>query len=237
MFWRKGQKASFVMPTLKPLPPRDELIDRIRVSGSGDLKHFGYPVREDGLYLQQDPPEFADFVSYMATHAKPADLSLDIGVAGGGQTVFLREYYGCATTITVDLGAHPDAYHWKRIKQLMNSQHLLEIIDDSHSERVRAQLQPYKGKIDFAFVDGDHSYRGLRKDIFLVRELLKPGALMALHDTVEVEDCKRVHNEMLQSSIFEHVQDFNSKFGISLWRLKQPVDSTWLNRIGGVGRL
>lgn len=57
------------MPTLKPLPPRAELIDRIRAAGSGDLKHFGYPVREDGLYLQQDPPEFADFVSYMATHA------------------------------------------------------------------------------------------------------------------------------------------------------------------------
>ncbi|MBV9835759.1 MAG: class I SAM-dependent methyltransferase [Alphaproteobacteria bacterium] len=212
-------------------------MERIRASGSGDFDHFGYPVREDGLYLQQDPAEFADFVSYMATHAQPAELSLDIGVAGGGQTVFLRDYYGCATTITVDLGAHPDAHHWKRIKQSMNSQHLLEIIDDSHAPRVREQLMPFKGRIDFAFVDGDHSYRGLRKDIFMVRELLKPSALMALHDTVEVPDCKRVHNEMLRSEIFEHVEDFNSKFGISLWRLKQPVNSTWLNRIGGIGRL
>jgi hypothetical protein len=119
----------------------------------------------------------------------------------------------------------------------MNSRHLLEIIDDSHSARVREQLTPHKGKIDFAFVDGDHSFRGLRKDIFLVCELLKPGALMALHDTVEVPDCKRVHEEMLQSTVFEHVHDFNSKFGISLWRLTQPVESTWLNRIGGYGRL
>ncbi|MBX3501795.1 MAG: class I SAM-dependent methyltransferase [Alphaproteobacteria bacterium] len=225
------------MPTLKPLPPRDELMDRIRASGSGDLEHFGYPVREDGLYLQQDPAEFADFVSYMATQAQSSELSLDIGVAGGGQTVFLREYYGCAATITVDLGAHPDAHHWKRIKQSLNSQHVLEIIDDSHSTRVRELLRPYKGTVDFAFVDGDHSYRGLRKDVFLVRELLKPGALMALHDTVEVPDCKRVHDEMLRSRVFEHVKDFNSRFGISLWRLKQPVDSTWLNRIGGFGQL
>lgn len=225
------------MPMLKSLPARDELIERIRASGSGDLNHFGYPVREDGLYLQQDPPEFADFVSYMATQATPAELSLDIGVAGGGQTVFLRDYYGCATTITVDLGAHPDAHHWKRIKQRMNSRHELEIIDDSHSARVREKLMPYKGRVDFAFVDGDHSYRGLRKDIFLVRELLKPGALMALHDTVVVPDCKRVHEEMRRSTIFEHVKDFNSKFGISLWRLKQPVESTWLNRFGGYGRM
>lgn len=225
------------MPTLKPLPSRNELIDRIRVSGSGDFDNFGYPVREDGLYLQQDAPEFADFVSYMATHARPAEVSLDIGVAGGGQTVFLRDYYGCVSTITVDLGAHPDALHWKRIKRSMNSQHLLEIIDDSHSPQVREQLMPYKGKIDFAFVDGDHSYRGLRKDIFLVRELLKPGALMALHDTVAVPDCKRVHEEMLRSQIFEHVRDFTSKFGISLWRLRQPIDSTWLNRAAGIGRM
>lgn len=224
-------------PTLKPLPPREELIERIRAAGSGDLKHFGYPIRADGLYLQQDPPEFADFVSHMATHAEPAELSLDIGVASGGQTVFLRDYYACATTITVDLGAHPDAHHWKRIKQSMNSRHLLEIIDDSHSARVREQLLPYKGKIDFAFVDGDHSYRGLRKDVFLVRELLRPGALMALHDILEVADCKRVHEEMLRSEIFDHVKDFTSKFGISLWRLKQPVESTWPNRAFGVGRM
>jgi hypothetical protein len=53
----------------------------------------------------------------------------------------------------------------------------------------------------------------------------------------EVADCKRVHEEMLGSEIFEHVKDFTSKFGISLWRLKRPVDSTWSNRALGLGRM
>lgn len=222
---------------VKPLPARDELIDLIRRSGSGCVVTFGYPELPDGLYLQQDPPEFADFVSYMAREAPPAELSIDIGVAGGGQTKFLRDYYPCARTITVDLGMHNDARHWPRIKRSLNTEHVMEILDDSHAPRVRDKLIPFKGKIDFAFVDGDHSYKGLRQDIFLVRELLKPGALMALHDTVAVPDCARVYGDLRQSPNFQHVRDFNSKYGISLWRLVAPLESTWLNRRFGWGSL
>ncbi|MGE0424752.1 MAG: class I SAM-dependent methyltransferase [Reyranellaceae bacterium] len=96
---------------------------------------------------------------------------------------------------------------------------------------------PFKGKIDFAFVDGDHSYKGLRQDIFLVRELLKPGALMALHDTVAVPDCARVYSDLKRSANFQHVKDFTSKYGISLWRLVEPLASTWANRRFGWGAL
>ncbi|MGE0424753.1 MAG: hypothetical protein AB7O88_21015 [Reyranellaceae bacterium] len=130
--------------TVKPLPARNELIDEIRRAGSGCPITFGYPELPDGLYLQQDPPEFADFVAFMAKEAPPAELSIDIGVASGGQTKFLRDYYPCARTITVDLGAHNDARHWPRIKQSLNTDHVLEILDDSHAPRVRDSSCPSK---------------------------------------------------------------------------------------------
>ena len=38
--------------------------------------------------------------------------------------------------------------------------------------------------IDFAFVDGDHSYEGLKNDWNLVRQKLKPGGIVCLHDTI-----------------------------------------------------
>jgi predicted O-methyltransferase YrrM len=37
--------------------------------------------------------------------------------------------------------------------------------------------------VDLIFIDGDHSYEGIRKDWQLYAEKLRPGGIMALHDT------------------------------------------------------
>jgi hypothetical protein len=223
--------------TVAPVPTIPELIERIVDAGSGSTAFFEYELKEDGLFLQQNPAEFAEFVHYMASSVPPSNLTLDIGIASGGQTKFLRDYYACQKTIVVDLGQHPDAYNWPRIRKSLNSDLILEIFDDSHAPAVRDSLLPFRGEIDFAYVDGDHSYIGLRQDIFLVREILKPGAFMALHDTLAVEDCKRVYDELKASTTFDHVMDFNHRFGISLWQLREPVASTQENRTSGLGDL
>ncbi len=225
------------MVSVKPTPTREEFAAIIESSGSGSAEFFGFPERPDGLYLQQEPEEYAGFVHYMATKAPPAKLSLDIGVASGGQTKFLRDYFPAEQTIVVDIGQHPDHHHWQRIKRELNSELILELIQDSHSPAVRQALLPYAGKIDFAFIDGDHSYRGLRQDIFLARELMRPGALMVLHDTLAVGDCRKVFDDLLESSNFNLMRNFANRFGISIWRMNKPRRSNLLNRTFGVGRL
>ncbi len=159
----------------KYVPSRDELVRIIEASGSSDEEFFGYPVKKDGLFLQQDPEEFAAFVHFMATKIPPAKLSLDIGVASGGTTKFLRDYFSCEKTLIVDIGLHPVFPHWDRIKKSVKTDIILEVIADSHLASTREKLLPYKGQVDFAFVDGDHSYKGLRQDIFLAKEMLKVG--------------------------------------------------------------
>ena len=37
------------------VPSIPELVERIKESGSSDERFFGYPPREGGLFLQQDP--------------------------------------------------------------------------------------------------------------------------------------------------------------------------------------
>lgn len=54
-----------------------------------------------------------------------------------------------------------------------------------------AHLPP---RVDFFFVDGDHSYEGLQRDWVVVKQLLKPGAIAAFHDTHRVAGAK-VHSE------------------------------------------
>jgi predicted O-methyltransferase YrrM len=37
--------------------------------------------------------------------------------------------------------------------------------------------------VDFMFVDGDHSYEGLKRDWAIVQDLLGPGGIVCFHDT------------------------------------------------------
>jgi len=65
---------------------KDEIRQAIIEAGSDHSEMFGFPEKADGLHLQQDPDEYADFVCFMANEAPPATLALDIGIASGGQT-------------------------------------------------------------------------------------------------------------------------------------------------------
>jgi Methyltransferase domain len=226
------------MSEVRPTPSLAEIIEAVKQAGSGQDDFFGYPVREDGLYLQQDPEEYGAFVHFVASQVPAAELSLEIGIASGGQTKFLRDYWQSKKTLIVDIGLHELFPHWARIKQQVKTDICLEIIDDSHAPHVREKLLPYAGKVDFAFVDGDHSYRGLKQDIFLTKELLRPGGLMVLHDTAAVGDCKKVFDELLFSKDFTLVRNFQNRFGISVWkmvRVKRMPNA--FNRATGWGRI
>jgi hypothetical protein len=220
------------------VPSRQELINIIRESGSSHEEFFHYPIREDGLFLQQNPEEFADFIHFTANHLQHIQLSLDIGIASGGQTKLLRDYLKCDQTIILDNGEHEMFKHWERIKQDVQSDIILEMIEDSHSPSVRERLTPYTNKVEFAFVDGDHSYKGLRQDIFLVTPLLRDWGIMALHDTAAVSDCNRVFDDLLNSPNFTLLRNFDTRFGISLWmRLPRRKPTHWYNHKFGIGRI
>jgi hypothetical protein len=224
--------------TKTSLPSIPELVDRIKASGSSDERFFGYPPREGGLFLQQDPLEFAQFVHFMANQYGSADLTLDLGIASGGQTKFLRDFYKCKRTIILDNGEHSMFPHLKRIKPMVDTTFEDEIISDSHAPAVHERLVKYTNSLDFAFVDGDHSYRGLRQDIFLVTPLLKDYAVMALHDTAAVGDCKRVYDDLLNSRNFTRLRSFENRFGISLWmRLPRRKPQHWYNHRYGWGNI
>lgn len=240
--YRKGEQVTSMKTDQAEhsdsVPSKVDIGALIREAGSSDASFFGYPEKEDGLFLQQDLGEFSAFVHYMATQVPAADLTLDLGIASGGQTKFLRDYFPCRRTIILDNGEHPMFPHWKRIKSLVKTEFELELIADSHSTGVRKALARYENSLDFAFVDGDHSYKGLRQDIFLVTPLLKEGAIMALHDTAAVADCNRVYQELLGSPNFSRLRNFDSRFGISLWkRLPRRKPSKWYNHALGLGRI
>jgi predicted O-methyltransferase YrrM len=41
---------------------------------------------------------------------------------------------------------------------------------------------PGDGKVDFLFIDGDHSYEGVKSDFEMYSGLVRPGGLIVFHD-------------------------------------------------------
>lgn len=50
--------------------------------------------------------------------------------------------------------------------------------------------------IDFAFIDGDHRYEGVKRDFYSVKPLLSDNAIVILHDTYQVDGCRKFAIEL-----------------------------------------
>jgi predicted O-methyltransferase YrrM len=69
---------------------------------------------------------------------------------------------------------------------VLPTQDLHVILGDSHSAEVRDQLIAALGvrPIDFLFIDGDHTYAGVKSDYETYAPLVRPQGLIGFHDIV-----------------------------------------------------
>jgi predicted O-methyltransferase YrrM len=119
---------------------------------------------------------------------------LEIGTANGGTLFnFCKIAPDDATIISVDLpegpfgGGYPE---WKiPIYQAFKkeNQKLYLLRKDSHQkETLDEVLKILNGnQLDFLFIDGDHSYEGVKKDFEMYSPLVRKGGIIAFHDIVE----------------------------------------------------
>jgi predicted O-methyltransferase YrrM len=57
--------------------------------------------------------------------------------------------------------------------------------DSHHATTLQEVMQILDGaKIDFLFIDGDHTYEGVKQDFEMYRPLVKNNGLIAFHDVV-----------------------------------------------------
>jgi predicted O-methyltransferase YrrM len=108
----------------------------------------------------------------------------EIGAASGGTLVFLtRVAAPDATIVSLDIDTPPQI-RFLRSKLAGARQSVVSIEADSHSpatvERVRDAVDG--DALDFLFIDGDHTYEGVKRDFELYAPLVRPGGLIALHD-------------------------------------------------------
>jgi len=118
-------------------------------------------------------------------------IILEIGTARGGTLyLFTRIIDPEATIISVDLPGGPfgGGYsEWKiplyqsfakkgqKIKLLRANSHKISTL-----EKVNEILN--KKRIDFLFIDGDHTYDGVKRDFNMYSSLVREGGIIAFHD-------------------------------------------------------
>jgi cephalosporin hydroxylase len=157
---------------------------------------FAFTAAGGLLKLQQIPSEIIQLCEFF--RQRQPKTVVEIGTAHGG-TLFLwcRLAPPEAAIISLDLpgGIHGGGYPpwksrlYKRFPLPTQELHLLT--GDSHKPEMLAQLRailPGDGKVDFLFIDGDHTYDGVRADFEMYSGLVRPGGLIVFHDICKHPD-------------------------------------------------
>jgi cephalosporin hydroxylase len=162
--------------------------------------------------------------------AAPATV-MEIGTASGGTLFTLtRVARPDATIVSLDLpgGKWGGGYAEKRVPLYeafaLPGQTLRLLREDSHQpEALEHVKQAFGGRtIDFLFIDGDHSYEGVRSDFEMYSPLVTPGGYIGFHDIAYTEGVTRLWSEV--KSEFAETREFiatsGQVYGIGLGRTR-----------------
>jgi predicted O-methyltransferase YrrM len=123
-----------------------------------------------------------------------AKTVMEIGTYNGG-TLFMacRVCDPDATIISVDMSGGkfghgyvlPRKFVYRRFTKKSQNLHLLR--KDSHDPKTADLVQSLLGEVplDFLFIDGDHTYDGVRADFEMYAPLVRRDGIIAFHDIVK----------------------------------------------------
>ena len=135
--------------------------------------------------------EIAQFLGVISSH--PPQVVLEVGTANGGSFFLLSRVASSeALLVSVDLpgGTFGGGYPSWRVPLYKSfargNQRIRLLRADSHDpETVRQVLELLEGRpVDLLFIDGDHTYSGVKADLEMYSPLVRVGGLIGFHDIV-----------------------------------------------------
>ena len=159
----------------------EEILNFVLNAGSNHLWVFGGKF-QGGYELQQDPDEITAFL--MDYQGKEIENFIEIGVAAGGNTRIFCDFLNVKNVYTMDLNEHPSidgpenpGARDKNFENLKNTGGFYNFYGDSHSPEALEWLKEQNVKFDMAFIDGDHTFNGIKLDTELILNFMQPGGL------------------------------------------------------------
>ncbi len=109
---------------------------------------------------------------------------LEIGTANGG-TLYLFSRTINKNGIIVGIDLKMPEWRQRLYKSFaLGKQQIFLISGNSHNKQTLKRVKKIlrNKKIDLLFIDGDHSYEGVKSDFDLYKDLVKNGGIIAFHD-------------------------------------------------------
>jgi predicted O-methyltransferase YrrM len=137
---------------------------------------------KDQYKIQQIREEWEWLIGKVFGGEQPLKNILEIGCYDGGSSYYLSKHAKNMITIDnndpcrFDYSIFPCDYKY--------------VAGDSHHPDQIKQFEKYNW--DFAFIDGDHSYEGVKADFYNLLPYLKKGTPVAFHDIV-ISDFHHTH--------------------------------------------
>lgn len=178
---------------------------------------------EFGRFLVQKPNEWMDYINFLKDY-RPFNRCLEIGAWAGGSFIGISQVSESnAEFIILDINHGPYCDTNSKIKALniiKKDNQIIHYIHESSQynetvEKVKKILN--KNEFDYIFIDGDHSYDGIKNDFENYFPLLKSNGIFTLHDTktshVERIKVKDFWNEIKSNYIHYEFYDESDSWG------------------------
>lgn len=179
----------------------------------------------------QNKTEIYEFCK-LITPIRPKVI-LEIGTASGGTLFLLTKCSNPnALIISIDLpegrfgGGYP--YEFKLVYKYFatDNQKMFLFRKDSHKSSTLRKIKKILNNklIDVLFIDGDHTYEGVRKDFEMYTPLVKKNGIIAFHDIVVVPPEKELNVEV--NIFWNEIKEY--------FKYKEIVED-WDQGSGGIG--
>lgn len=137
------------------------------------------------VHALQHRPELSALLDFL--EEREPETVLEIGAfCGGTLYVWARALSTTTQVLAVDKPVWTDLVHDGRRSLFPTFDRSVDIellYGDSHEEGTRAAVgEALDGEVDLLFVDGDHTYRGVRADFETYRGVLADDGVVAFHD-------------------------------------------------------
>ena len=133
------------------------------------------PENVNNHLIQQVYDEFL-YLGYFLKGLRPVNI-LEIGTLGGS-----FHFFNILST-GIKIGLNIDSYHIEKYNEINGEDdNSIFIHGNSHEQGTFDKVKEICDSFDFIFIDGDHTYEGVKIDFYLYKELLSDNGYIGFHD-------------------------------------------------------
>jgi len=171
------------------------------------------------VFLQQDLDEISCAINFLIGQNKLYSNLLEVGSAAGGNARVFCELLNIEDLTIID-----DNQHSQHVYREANLKHLnpKQYIGNSQSSEARSWLQEQNKKYDIVYIDGDHSYEGVVRDINNYKDFVKDEGYMIFHDHIACHGVKMALEKLMnEDKTFLKVFSADNRLGVFILQKKK----------------